>query len=81
MTPTFEVQIYDFNDTTIPVRLVTLAAWHVALQSESRGQQVTPRPVAPIVRQYLSAPANYPVSALSEHITTSYYDIKRQLDI
>ena len=80
ITPTTEVQIWDFNNETKPVKLIMLGAWKIALKSEVAGHQVSSQLVAPIVREFLSAPADYPIEHLSDHITTSYDDIMAQFD-
>ena len=79
MEPTYEVNIWDFNDKTVAVKLLTLMTWATALKSELKGFQVSPVPVFPIVRKHLSVPDSYPDVDLYNHIQTSYDDIKRQL--
>lgn len=79
MNPSYEVNIWDFNEETVTVKLLTLMTWCSALKSELAGYQVTSVPVFPIVRKYLSVPKSYPDADLYEHIRDSYDNIKQQL--
>lgn len=79
ITPTFEVAIQDFSGNDAALPLITLALWAIALRSEAQGFQVSPEPVEPIVRKFLGTPEDYPLAALSEHVTASHNHIKDQL--
>ena len=79
ITPTTKVKIYDFNGDTKPVKLITLAAWAVALKYEAEGKAVAGMAIEPIVREFLSTPEDYPLDAIAEHIETSYNSVKNQL--
>ena len=81
ITPTTEVQIWTFNDTTKRVRLITLSAWSAALKAEVRGYMVTEQPVEPIVREFLGCPDEYPLEEISLHITTSLKSVHEQLGV
>jgi len=81
ITPTTEVNIWTFNDTTKPVRLITLTAWAIALKAEVKGYQVSPTKVEPIVRKFLGCPKSYPLEDISLHITTSLKGIQEQLGV
>jgi hypothetical protein len=81
ISPSYEVQIWNFNEEIVVVKLLTLMTWKAALKSELAGCQVTPQPVFPIVRKFLSAPNNYPKADLYAHIRDSYNDIKKQLGV
>ena len=81
ITPTTEVQMYDCNNEIVVVKLITLMAWSIALKSETKGLYVSAQPVAPIVRKFLSTPDDYPIEELSDHITSSYNEVKEQMGI
>jgi hypothetical protein len=81
ITPAYEVNIWNFNDETVTVKLMTLMTWCSALKSELKGYQVTSTPVFPIVRKYLSVPNSYPDDMLYQHIQDSYDSIKEQLGL
>jgi hypothetical protein len=81
MSPAQECNIWNFNDETVVVKVLTLMTWCSALKSELRGYQVTQQPVFPIVRKHLSVPASYPNQDLYEHIRDSYASVKEQMGI
>ena len=73
MAPNTPVRLYDFNDELITVPFITLMTWARGLKAFGEGH------IADTVRQYLSAPADYPLDELVYHINTSYDDIKAQI--
>ena len=79
MNPTYEVNIWDFNEELVTVKLLTLMTWTSALKAELAGYQVTQVAVFPIVRKHLSVPKSYPDRDLYHHIKDSYANIKEQL--
>ena len=79
ITPTTEVNIWNFEGNTVPVKLLVLMAWKSALKAEVKGYQVTPTPVMPIVRKFLGCPYSYPDEMISQHIADSYDSVKDQL--
>lgn len=81
MSPAQECNIWDFNEELVTVKVLTLMTWTSALKSELKGFQVTPQPVFPIVREYLSVPKSYPDDMLYQHIADSYQNVKEQLGV
>lgn len=81
MNPDFKVNIWDFKDETVEVRLLTLMSWCAALKSELKGYKLFATPVFPIVRKHLSVPKSYPNDLLYRHIQDSYDSIKEQLGV
>jgi hypothetical protein len=81
MTPTQECNIWDFNDETQMVKVITLTVWNSALKLELKGIQMHNPKVSTIVREFLSVPSSYPLADLSLHIQTSLDSVKEQLGI
>ena len=79
ITPMTEVQIWNFDDEIVKVKLVILTVWESALRLELKGIQPASVPVAPIVRGFLNSPDDYPLDMLSEHITNSLAEVKEQM--
>ena len=81
ITPTTEVQIWNFDDEVVSVKLIMLTVWAHALRSELKGYQISAQEVAPIVRTFLGCPEDYPLDMLSDYISTSLADVKEQMGL
>ncbi len=81
ITPTTEVNIWNHDGETVPVKLIMLTAWASALKAEVKGAQVSHQLVAPIVRKFLNCPDDYDLTMLSEHISTSLESVQEQMGL
>jgi len=68
--PTTEVQIWDHNDKTVSIKLITLMAW-------TTGFDTVPA-IEGYARKLLSVPADYPSAELKRHLEISYASLKHQ---
>lgn len=80
MSPAQECNIWNFNDETVPVKVITLTVWIAALKLEVKGLKRSPA-VSNIVRKHLSIPKSYPLADILLHLETSLADVKEQLGI
>jgi hypothetical protein len=81
ITPTTEVNIWNFAGKAVPVKLLILMTWKTALKAELKGLQLSAQPVFPIVREFLGVPDSYTDADVSQHITDSYDSVKAQLTV
>ena len=79
ITPTTEVNIWNFAGKAVPIKLLILMTWSRALKAELKGLQLSAQPVFPIVREFLGVPEWYTDADVSQHITDSYDNVKGQL--
>lgn len=82
ISPAYEVNIWDFNEELVTIKLLVLAAWKSALKFELKtGMTISGTAVLPLVRETLSVPESYPDEEVYRHIKTSLEDIHSQLGI
>ena len=81
ITPTTEVNIWNHDGETVPVKLITLTVWASALKAEVKGYRVSKTAVAPIVKKFLNCPSDYDIEMLSDHITGSLESVKSMMGI
>ncbi len=79
ITPNTKVHIWDFNDTTVPVRLMTLAVWKVKIALEIKLGDFNGDAIRAAMK-HLSCPDDYEREFLLEHITTSYNSVMAQYE-
>tara|TARA_R110002096_G_scaffold18884_6_gene63723 strand:+ start:2507 stop:3013 length:507 start_codon:yes stop_codon:yes gene_type:complete len=86
ITPTTSACIYDFNDKPITVPLITLTAYAIALKGLLKtGYDVTGQGIEAKARKLLSAPTNYPLNLMTDHLqkcleqTQEHYGISKGL--
>ena len=75
------VQIHDWNDELVQVRLFQLIQWKHAMALEEKGMPVARRSVTAHVRKALSAPRSFTRAQLINYITESIDDINQQLGV
>jgi hypothetical protein len=81
MRPDYKVAIWNFNNETVPVKLLTLIAWKHAMKVELAGFSRSGRSVFAIAKEFLSAPNSYANADMYAHIKGSIDSINEQLGI
>lgn len=81
MSPNFEVAIWNFNNETVAIKLLTLIAWKASMKLELAGFSRGGRSVFAIAKDYLSAPKSYKNQDMYDHIADSIDSINEQLGV
>lgn len=77
-----KVQMYDYNEELVEVRLFQLLQWHSAMQLEAKGMKMSRgRSVTAHVRKVLSTPPRFKREALIGHLRVAIDDANEQLGI
>ena len=78
MSPDQRCAIYNADDQLVEVRVITLAVWASGLKGAVKGVIVNPN-LVPTVREFLKADKDCTIKDMSDHINSSYDDVKVQL--
>ena len=81
MSPDYRVNIWNFRDETVSVRLLTLVAWKYHMKVHLAGMKCSGRFIFAIVKDYLSAPMSYSNQDMYQHICDSLDSINEQLGV
>lgn len=78
MNPAQEIQMYDFEENLITVKMLTLVTWTVAYRCYVQ-RKVNIKNIRTIVRKALKVPRGYPDSLVLLHLEDTKADIDAKL--
>ena len=81
MSPDYRVNIWNFKNETVEIRLLTLIAWKAHMKMELAGMKRSGRSVFAIAKEFLSAPMSYKNNDMYQHIVDSVDSINEQLGV